>query len=139
MRSFAAVIAALWAGTLCTVCCVVAPVLFATLAERQLAGELAARFFAIAAIVGACSGVLLVILIAAGRLRVLRKWSTGVIVATAGLPVLSELALGPMMNAARAADDMSRFGMLHGIAAVLFFAACLGSIAVVVLVSRPAE
>ena len=44
-----------------------------------------------------------------------------------------------MMAAARAADDMSRFGLLHGVSAVLFVAAALGALALVLRFNRPAE
>ena len=44
-----------------------------------------------------------------------------------------------MMDAARAANDMARFGMLHGVSAVLFLAACLGALALVLELNRPAE
>jgi hypothetical protein len=53
------------------------------------------------------------------------------ILLTAAAPLSSELILGPMMNAAREANDMARFGMLHGVSAVLFFTACLSALALV--------
>jgi hypothetical protein len=43
-----------------------------------------------------------------------------------------------MMSAARAANDMSRFGLLHGISAVLFVAAALGALVLVVQFNRRA-
>jgi hypothetical protein len=60
------------------------------------------------------------------------------IVATAAAPLLSELVLSPLMAAARATNDMSRFGMLHGLAAVLFVAAALGALLLVLRFNRPA-
>ena len=44
-----------------------------------------------------------------------------------------------MMAAARAANDMARFGMLHGVSAVLFVAAALGALVLVLRFNRPAE
>jgi len=61
------------------------------------------------------------------------------IAATAAAPLLSELVLAPMMTAARAANDMARFGMLHGLSAILFVAAALGALALVLRFNRPAE
>jgi len=139
MRSLAAVLAALWAGSLTTICAVVAPTLFATLADRRLAGETAGHFFHLASLIGLAIGAVLLILVLARRLRLPARWGSTLIVVTAGLPLLSQLALGPAMRGAQAAGDMSRFGLLHGVSAILFFAACIGAIVLVVLVSRPAE
>jgi hypothetical protein len=61
------------------------------------------------------------------------------IAATAAAPLVSELVLSRMMAAARAANDMTRFGLLHGVSAVLFVAAALGALVLVVRFSRPAE
>jgi hypothetical protein len=44
-----------------------------------------------------------------------------------------------MMVAARAANDMARFGMLHGLSAVLFVAAALAALALVLRFNRPAK
>jgi len=139
MRSLAAVLAALWAGTLTTICAVVAPALFARLADRTLAGETAGHLFHLAALIGLAIGCVLLSLVLAGRLRLASRWGSTLIVVTAGLPLLSQLALGPAMSAARTAGDMGRFGLLHGLSAILFFAACIGAIVLVVLVNRPAE
>ena len=65
-----------------------------------------------------------------GRSEKLRKGNTA--------PLLSELVLSPLMAAARAANDMGRFGMLHGLAAVLFVAAAFGALALVLRFNRPA-
>ena len=139
MRSLASVLAALWAGSLCTICCVVAPTLFVALPDRQLAGATAAQFFRIVSMIGLAIGALLLILMLVGKLQLPRRWGFALVIATAALPIVSELALGPLMSSARAAGDMGRFGMLHGVAALFFFAACLGAIAVVVLISRSAR
>ena len=61
------------------------------------------------------------------------------IAATAAAPLVSELVLSPMMAAARAANDMARFGMLHGLSAILFVAAALGALVLVLRFNRPAK
>jgi hypothetical protein len=53
------------------------------------------------------------------------------ILLTAAAPLASELVLGPVMSAAREANDMARFGMLHGVSAVLFVIACFSALALV--------
>jgi hypothetical protein len=139
MRALAAVLSALWAGSLCTICGVVAPTLFAILPDGKLAGRLAAHFFELAAVIGGVIGFMLLIMIFTGRLVLPKRLGVGLVLAAAALPVLSEVALGPLMNAARAAQDMARFGLLHGLAALLFFGACISAVALVALVSRRAE
>ena len=57
----------LWAGSLWTVCGIVAPQLFATLPERRLAGQMAARLFHIETWLGVVAAILLIALFAARR------------------------------------------------------------------------
>lgn len=139
MVRFAAVLLTIWAGAFWTICFLVAPLAFATLDDRQIAGQIAGRLFEAAAWLGAAIAVAL-LLLRAGRPplhdRIAPRW---LLLTTAALPLVSELALGPLMRAARAVNDMQRFGMLHGVSAVLFFAACLGLLALVWRFNRPAE
>jgi hypothetical protein len=121
----------LWAGSLWTVCFIVAPQLFSTLPERHLAGQMAARLFHIETWLGVVVAIALTALLAARESFANSKSILWLIVVTAAAPLASELILGPMMEAARAANDMGRFGMLHGVSAVLFFTACLSAVALV--------
>lgn len=121
----------LWAGSLWTVCFIVAPQLFSTLPERHLAGQMAARLFHIETWLGVAAAILLIALLVARKAFATSKAIPWLIVVTAAAPLASELVLGPMMDAPRAANDMSRFGMLHGVSAVLFFTACLSALALV--------
>jgi hypothetical protein len=144
LRFCSAFLVTLWAGSLWTVCVIVAPTLFSTLPERRLAGQVAARLFHIETWLGVVVAILLIGVLAARRVFETSKATLWIIVLTAAAPLASELILGPMMDAARAANDMSRFGILHGVSAVLFFTACLSALALVWQVnkagiSRPAE
>jgi hypothetical protein len=121
----------LWAGSLWTVCGIVAPQLFATLPERKLAGQMAARLFHIETWLGVVIAILLIALFAARKVFATNKAILWSILLTAAAPLASELILGPMMNAAREANDMARFGMLHGVSAVLFVIACFSALALV--------
>jgi hypothetical protein len=132
----AGVLIALWAGGVWTVCGIVAPTLFSVVADRHLAGELAARFFLIATVEGVAIGVLLLALRYHRRVHAL---ATVPILVAAGLPAASHVILGPLMEQARSVGNMALFGMLHGIAALCFV---LASAALVVLTwkfNRPAE
>ena len=126
----------LWAGSLWTVCGIVAPQLFATLPERRLAGQMAARLFHIETWLGVVIAIALIALLAARRIFANSKAVLWLILLTAGAPLASELILGPMMDAARSANDMARFGMLHGVSAALFFTACVSALALVWKLSR---
>lgn len=121
----------LWVGSLWTICLIVAPTLFATLPERRWAGQVAARLFHIETWLGVVVAALLIAVLAARRAVAAGRLTLGLILLTAGAPLASELILGPMMDRARALNDMARFGLLHGISAVLFFAACLSALALV--------
>lgn len=130
------VVAALWMGSLWTVCGLVAPTLFAVLNDRRLAGDLAGEFFTLATWLGVGFGALLVFLLmrAGTGLRATRTW----IAVTALAPVASEAGLRPFMGAARAAGNMTVFGILHAVSAALFLVACAGALVVVLKLSRPA-
>jgi len=121
----------LWAGSLWTVCGIVAPQLFATLPERQLAGQMAARLFHIETWLGVVVAIALLAIFASRKAFAVSKAILWLILLTAAAPLASELILGPMMSAAREAGDMARFGMLHGVSAVLFLIACLSALALV--------
>lgn len=121
----------LWAGSLWTVCAIVAPQLFATLPERRWAGQMAARLFHIEAWLGVVVAIALIGIFAARNAFAAGKTLLWLILLTAGAPLASELILGPMMDAARTANDMARFGKLHGLSAVLFVIACASALALV--------
>jgi hypothetical protein len=133
----AAVVLTLWAGSLWTICAIAAPAAFAVL-ERSAAGQLAGTLFQIATWLGAVCALLLFAAAFVHKPLAARLTPAWLVAATASAPLLSELVLSPMMAAARAANDMSRFGMLHGLAAVLFIAAALGALLLVLRFNRPA-
>ena len=139
MSRLAAVLLTLWAGSLWTVCGIAAPAAFAVLDDRHSAGRVAAALFEIETWLGAACALLLFATALVHKPLALRLGPPWLIAATAAAPLVSELALSPMMAAARAANDMSRFGLLHGVSAVLFVAAALGALALVLRFNRPAE
>lgn len=130
MPRFTAIVLTFWAGSLWSICGLVAPTLFAVLDDRRLAGQLAGRFFDLATVIGVVAGLLL-LAPTLGRYVMPGKYTRTLVLITAGLPLVSKLALSPLMEQARAAGDMARFGMLHGGAAALFVAACACALAVV--------
>lgn len=135
MSRVASILIAFWAGSLWTICGLVAPSLFAVLEDRKLAGQLAARFFLIETWIGVAMGAVLLGLSFSGKLVLPAR---SLVVVAAALPLVSHLLLGPLMERARAAGDMARFGILHGIAGACFLMACLAMLVVVWKFSRPA-
>jgi hypothetical protein len=98
----------------------------------------AATLFEIETWLGAACALLLFAAAFAHKPLATRLGPPWLVAATAAAPLVSELVLSPMMAAARAANDMSRFGILHGVSAVLFVAAALGALVLVLRFNRPA-
>lgn len=126
-----------WAGGLWTVCGIVVPGLFWLLPDRSQAGSIAARFFYAETVLGLLFGLMYWALHRRHLTGGTRIWLWLAVAA----PWLFFIGLRPLMNAARTAGDMARFGQLHGVASLLFLLAC---VAVGVLVwrapaMRPAE
>jgi hypothetical protein len=121
-----------------TVCAIAAPVAFAVLEDRHAAGRVAAALFEVETWLGAACALLLFVTAFVRKSLAARLGPPWLIAATAAAPLLSELVLSPMMASARAANDMGRFGMLHGISAALFVAAALGALVLVLRFNRQA-
>jgi hypothetical protein len=130
-----ALLVTVWAGSLWTICLIAAPAAFATLPERHLAGLVVGRLFQTETWLGVVAAALLLAVLAVRKH--LSKALTAIIVLTAVMPLISQLALVPMMDEARASNDMAMFGRLHGISAVLFFTACLSALALVWKINQP--
>jgi hypothetical protein len=112
-----------WAGSLWTVCGVVAPSLFNVLPDRHLAGQVAGYFFRLESWLGVALGSIAWLLMK--RIAKTTRTDYVLLLATIIAPLISEVGLRPMMDTARAAADMSRFGILHGVSALLFAIACV--------------
>jgi hypothetical protein len=132
-----ATLLALWAGSLVTVCAIAAPAAFAVLPDRHAAGQVAARLFLVETVIGVAVSAIFLAMYAASRIVAPR--SVAVLIAlAAAAPLVSQVVLSPLMDSARAAGNMARFGALHGVSALLFAAACVCSIAALWIFSRPA-
>ena len=110
----------LWVGALWTTGFMVAPVLFAELDDRALAGSLAGSLFTLTSYLGlACGGVLLVL--NGFRIKGV-NWRMVVIAGMLILVVIGQFVVTPMVAELRVQGltDTPRFGQLHGIASVLF-------------------
>lgn len=108
-----------WAGGMWTVCGIVVPGLFWLIEDKKQAGNIAAQFFNAEVALGTLFGLMYWAL----RTRFYkseRPWCWTAI----GAPLTFFVVLKPLMNTARSAGDMARFGQLHGVASLLFLIAC---------------
>lgn len=124
--------AAFWVGSLWTVGYLVAPTLFATLADRVLAGTIAGSMFRVEAWVSVFCAVLLIALLtlsapASGSRR--RKLLPSLILGMLACTLVSHFGLQPLMAALREAagpsgamapDAKMQFGILHGISSAIY-------------------
>ncbi len=117
-----------WVGGLWAVGFVVAPLLFAELDDRALAGTLAGAIFRVMSYAGlACGGCLLAIhWLLRGERRFL-AWQTSVIAAMLVLTVFGEFVLAPRIAELRAAGltESARFAQAHGLASGVFLVNCV--------------
>ncbi|MES2153499.1 MAG: DUF4149 domain-containing protein [Pseudomonadota bacterium] len=118
-------VATLWAGSLWTVA-LVAQMLFASF-DRAMAGSVAAPMFRLESYLSlGCAAVLLVLLaLDAGMAR--RRTVLRLVLAMLACAVAMQFVVQPMMAALRESGPMdaalrARFGMLHGVAGVIYLA-----------------
>lgn len=123
---------------------VVAPILFASLDDRRLAGELAGSMFTAINYIGlVCGGVLLALALskATAWLKDLRVIA---IVLMLVLIAVSAFMIQPMMQELKAvglvpgSDEAAQFGRLHGVSSVLYLVNSLLGLFLILYKSRAA-
>ncbi len=123
-------LATVWAGSLWTIGYLVAPTLFATLADRTLAGSIAGSLFRTEAWVSVACGLALLVLLLRDRRFENRRSCLVLVLLMLVCVSVGYFALQPFMAELRglaAANGgvmdeamRSRFGMLHGVASVIY-------------------
>ena len=122
----------LWIGGLWITGYVVAPSLFATLDDRQLAGQLAGQVFRLMSYIGLVVGTLLLLSMlvrAAGNWT--REWRVWVLVSMLVLVAVGAFVIQPMMVELKAggivpgSEQAAAFGRMHGISSILFLVTSL--------------
>lgn len=123
---FETILQTVWIGGLWVIGYVVTPILFASLDERRLAGELAGHMFSAIAYIGLCCGTVLLVLalLKAGTwlkdLRVLALVIMLISVAVSVFviqPMMQDLKFAGIVPDSAAAVE---FGRLHGVSSVLY-------------------
>ncbi len=112
----------LWVGALFGVGYLAVPVLFASLDDRQLAGELAGEMFRLVGYLGLGAGALLL----ASFFWQGARWRVWLVVAMLALVVVSVFVLQPMMVELKQhglvpdSEEAREFARLHGVSSVLY-------------------
>ena len=134
-------IATFWVGSLWTVGYLVAPTLFATLADRALAGTIAGSLFRIEAWVSlACAVTLLLIMWRAAPQVPNRSTLSRLVLGMLACTLIGYFGLQPFMAVMReasaasggmSADARMQFGALHGAASGIFLLQSLLGVALI--------
>jgi len=139
------IILSLWVGGLWAVGFLAVPVLFHTLDDRVLAGELAAPMFTLINGIGlACGGLLLVGALLRGR-GVWRSWRVAVIVAMMVGSAVILFVIQPQMAELKAQVAAvggalgARFGRLHGISSIIYLVVSVLGLALIAGEGSPRE
>lgn len=135
------VLQTLWIGGLWVVGYVVTPILFASLDERRLAGELAGHMFTAINYIGlACGTLLLAFAVLKLNGSFLKDRRIMVLLLMLVLIVVSAFVLQPMMQELKlngivpGSEAAAQFGQLHGVSSVLYLLTSL--LGLFVLLSR---
>ncbi len=124
-----ALLATFWAGSLWTVGYVAAPTFFATLPDRMLAGTVAGNLFRVEAWVSITCGVLLLAMLGMARELAHRRTLLWLAAGMLACTLVGYFGIQPYMAALKAAAGpegvlegatRARFGMLHGVASVIY-------------------
>jgi glucan phosphoethanolaminetransferase (alkaline phosphatase superfamily) len=121
----------LWAGSLWTVGYLVAPVLFATVPDRSLAGSIAGSLFRAQAWLSLACGLVLLLLVWLDKTPEIKRTANVLIIAMLVCVLVGYFGLQPFMAEIRAiaasnggAMDETlrfRFGIFHGLATLIYF------------------
>jgi MFS family permease len=129
------VLLTLWVGGLWAIGYIAAPTLFIMQDDRQLAGSLAGQMFHIISYIGLIAGALL----SASLLkRAGLHWRVWVLIVMLVLVAIGEYILQPMMESLKlqglveGSAQMKQFGMLHGIASILYLIESLSGLVLVI-------
>lgn len=132
----------LWVGGMWITGYMMAPLLFQYL-DKQTAGSIAGHMFTGMSYIGlVCGGLLLAGILYRNEERFLRHWRSWLLIMMLILVCIGEFVLQPVMAELKSqglvegSETMKQFGMMHGIAAVLFL---INSIAGLVLVINSAH
>lgn len=121
-----------WVGALWSIGFIAAPILFAVLDDRSLAGTLAGEMFRAVAFIGLVCGTLLLVMyvVRSGW----RQWRFAVVVFMLALVAAGQFGIAPMVAELRSAglSGTEQFGRLHGVASSLYLLTSLLGLGLVI-------
>lgn len=136
----------LWVGGLWAIGYLAAPVLFAELGDRQLAGMVAGKLFALIAWFGLAAALYLLIFLAArAGTRVLRQAGFWLVLLMAGMaavqlfgiqPLMAQLKLDALPREVMESVVRDRFATWHGISSIVYLLQSLSGLALVLWSGR---
>jgi Domain of unknown function (DUF4149) len=135
----------LWVGGLLSIGYLAVPILFHSLDDRRLAGELAGHMFSVMNVIGfVCGGTLLLSSLIAVKGGWLKARRVQVLLAMLTIVAVGAFVMQPMMQELKAAglvegsEAAAQFGKLHGISSMLYLVNSLLGIYLVIQ-ARPGE
>ncbi len=131
------IILTIWVGGMWVIGYIVAPTLFAMIDDRALAGSTAGRLFMIMSYIGIFSaGFLLLTAFMRYSGRFIHEWRVWLLGLVLSLILIGEFILQPQMAALRDGGildtEKATFGLLHGIASVLFLMTSVSGLVLVI-------
>lgn len=137
------ILLSLWVGALWSIGYLAVPTLFASLDDRAMAGMLAGRMFTGVSLIGLGCGTALLVSFWMQGVRPLAERRVQLLIAMLVLVVLGEFVLQPQMAALKAegliegSGVAARFGVLHGVASLLYFANSVIGLVLLVMMGLP--
>mgnify|MGYP001149347217 CR=1 FL=1 len=133
----------LWVGALWSIGYLAVPTLFASLDDRALAGMVAGKMFTGVSFIGVGCGAALLGSFWMQSRKPLRERRVQLLIIMLVIVVLGEFVLQPQMAALKAegliegSGVAARFGVLHGIASLLYFANSVIGVVLLVMMGLP--
>lgn len=125
----------LWVGGMWTIGYVAAPILFKTLDDRMLAGNLAGQMFTVMSYIGLICGTFLVIS-QFTQSPAMNNWRLWTLLGMVLIVIIGQFVLQPMMAELKAAglegETARQFGKLHGVASIFFLINSIAGLALVI-------
>lgn len=134
----------IWVGSLWAIGYIAVPVLFHSLEDRQLAGNVAGEMFTVVYLIGLIAGPLLLVGLWLRTVSVMREWRFWATAAMLAFVAVGLFVLQPMMQALKAQGELikggelaAQFAQLHGISSTMYLATSL--LGLVLVVFRPRD
>jgi len=136
------VLVTLWVGSLWAIGYLAVPILFSALDDRMLAGMLAGKMFTVVSFTGTVCGIALLAMALMASEHTLKVRRIILLVLMLVIVQIGEFVLQPAMAELKAhglvegSEVAARFGMLHGIASLLYLLNSIGGLMLVLSTGR---